>query len=105
MDKFYLDNAALYKRLLKEHSTKAASQTPKAVTPKLSETCNPNMIVAARIRPLAEEDVVAGFPNAMFPFPGETGELDVHDLYNHPRGRPVLKVHFQSQPSRRNFNK
>ncbi|KAH7024664.1 P-loop containing nucleoside triphosphate hydrolase protein [Microdochium trichocladiopsis] len=49
------------------------------------------MVVSARIRPWLDEDRAAGFPNAMFPRSQEQGVVDIHDLYNHPRGRPVLK--------------
>lgn len=88
MDRFYLENATLYKTLVKGLNAKSASQTTKVS----SGTCNPDMVVSARIRPLSEEDVSAGFPNAIFPLSGQAGEVDIHDLYNHPRGRPVLKV-------------
>ncbi|KAK6069433.1 kinesin motor domain-containing protein [Seiridium cupressi] len=54
-------------------------------------TNSPDMVVSARIRPMLEEDVAAGFPCAIFPRSVHTGIVDVHDLYNHPRGRPVLK--------------
>lgn len=88
MDQFYLKNAALYKSLVNQFNAKSASQTPKEPT----GPCNPNMVVAARIRPLSEEDEAAGYPVALHPFSSQNGELDVHDLYNHPRGRPILKV-------------
>jgi len=56
---------------------------------------NPDMTVAARVRPMLEEDLVAGFPCAVFPrtgTPEACRTVDVHDLYNHPSGIPVLKV-------------
>ncbi|RYP20475.1 hypothetical protein DL765_002774 [Monosporascus sp. GIB2] len=49
------------------------------------------MVVSARVRPLLDEDVAAGFPCAVFPRPAQAGVVDIHDLYNHPRGRPILK--------------
>ncbi|RYP73691.1 hypothetical protein DL769_004162 [Monosporascus sp. CRB-8-3] len=49
------------------------------------------MVVSARVRPLLDEDIAAGFPCAVFPRPAQAGVVDIHDLYNHPRGRPILK--------------
>lgn len=90
MDRFYLKNATLYKSLVNQFNTKSASQTPK----ESPGTCNPNMVVAARIRPLSEEDLTTGYPVALFPLSNQNGEVDVHDLYNHPRGKPILKVQY-----------
>lgn len=41
---------------------------------------------------MLDEDVAAGFPCAVHPRSAQAGVADIHDLYNHPRGRPVLKV-------------
>ncbi|KAB5526384.1 kinesin motor domain-containing protein [Coniochaeta sp. 2T2.1] len=49
------------------------------------------MVVAARVRPLLDEDTAAGFPRAVFPRSDGTGVVNIHDLYNHPKGRPILK--------------
>jgi kinesin family member 2/24 len=102
MDRFYLQNAALYKRLLsnidaskpKAHFSRhtAGSSTEDQVR----EQSNSDMIVAARIRPILEEDLNAGFPCAVYPRTSarEDGPqiVDLHDLYNHPRGRPEIRV-------------
>lgn len=88
MDKFLLDNAARYQALLKALKPFPASQTNQTT----AGTGNQNMVVGARIRPLLEEEVTTGFPCAIFPRPTEAGVVDIHDLYNHPRGRPILKV-------------
>ncbi|KAK9416643.1 putative Kinesin motor domain-containing protein [Seiridium unicorne] len=87
MDQFYLNNATLYQSLVKGCTPPPVSRTVTAAT----GTNSPDMIVSARIRPMLEEDVAAGFPCAIFPRSVHTGIVDVHDLYNHPRGRPVLK--------------
>lgn len=88
MDKFYLDNAALYETLV-ERATPAPIPAGQAAGNNLD---NSNMIVAARIRPQLDEDLASGFPCAVYPRSGaEAGVVDIHDLYNHPRGRPVLK--------------
>jgi kinesin family member 2/24 len=88
MDQFYLQNAALYRALVK--ALKPAGQSrPGEVAP---ETTSSDMVVSARIRPLLDEDLAAGFPCAIFPRSDQSGAVDIHDLYNHPRGRPILKV-------------
>jgi kinesin family protein 2/24 len=53
---------------------------------------SPDIVVSARIRPLLNEDVAAGFPCAVFPRSAQNAVVDIHDLYNHPRGRPILKA-------------
>jgi kinesin family member 2/24 len=88
MDRFLLDNAAKYRTLVKAFSTTPVPQLAKVAT----ETTSASMIVTARIRPLLNEEVAAGFPCAIFPRSAQTGLVDIHDLYNHPRGRPILKV-------------
>ncbi|PQE02892.1 kinesin motor domain-containing protein [Rutstroemia sp. NJR-2017a BVV2] len=87
MDKFILDNVARYQALLKALKPVSASQTNQTT----AGTGNPNMVVGARIRPLLEEEVSTGFPCAIFPSSATAGVVDIHDLYNHPRGRPILK--------------
>ena len=47
------------------------------------------MIVSARIRPLSKDE---GFPSAIFPRSNQENVVDIHDLYNHPRGIPILRV-------------
>ncbi|KAI1264915.1 P-loop containing nucleoside triphosphate hydrolase protein [Xylariaceae sp. FL1019] len=81
MEQFLLNNIDLYQNLVK-------SVKPARVPPQIGQT-NPDIVVSARIRPLVDED--AAFPCAIFPRSPETGIVDVHELYNHPRGRPILK--------------
>jgi kinesin family protein 2/24 len=82
MEGFYLKNVAKYHSLVN-----ALDPTPK---PRVSAgSPGPNMVVSARIRPLSKEE---GFPCAIFPRPMEENVVDIHDLYNHPRGTPILKV-------------
>jgi kinesin family protein 2/24 len=88
MDRFLLENVALYQTLVKSFSPPSVPRTAKVAT----GTTSPNMVVSARVRPLLKEDVAAGFPCAVFPRSAQTGVVDIHDLYNHPRGRPILKV-------------
>jgi kinesin family protein 2/24 len=84
MDQFYLENVALFQKLVKGFRPTAEPPT--------EGVSNPDLVVGTRIRPLLKEDVDAGFPVAVFPRSIEAGLVDIHDLYNHPRGRPILKV-------------
>lgn len=94
MEKFYLENADFYRALLKSlNKTSPGPRTPQQLA---TETTSPDVVVCARIRPLLEEDVAAGFPCAVFPRVARPGTIDIHDLYNHPRGRPILKVRCQT---------
>ncbi|KAI0172233.1 P-loop containing nucleoside triphosphate hydrolase protein [Hypoxylon sp. FL1284] len=88
MDQFYLDNATLYQNLVKR--LKPAPPTARSAA-EPTEVPSPDMIVSARIRPLLEEDLASGFPRALFPRAGQPNVVDIHDLYNHPRGIPILK--------------
>lgn len=82
MDRFYLENVKKYHALLAR-----LGPIPK---PRVSAgKAGPNMIVGARIRPLSEEE---GFPSAIFPRNSQENVVDIHDLYNHPKGIPILKV-------------
>ncbi|CAI4216059.1 unnamed protein product [Parascedosporium putredinis] len=92
MDQFYLQNAALYRKLVGALKPRAGPD-PAQQTPTVG---NPSMVVGARIRPLLDEDVAAGYPCAVFPRQRSSQQrhgsvVDIHDLYNHPRGRPILK--------------
>ncbi|KAH9905872.1 P-loop containing nucleoside triphosphate hydrolase protein [Xylariomycetidae sp. FL2044] len=87
MDQFLLQNATLYQNLVKSLKPPPAPPPAKAAM----EPASADMIVSARIRPLLDEDASAGFPRAVFPRSSGHGVVDIHDLYHHPRGRPVLK--------------
>lgn len=104
MDRFYLQNTALYGKLVDSLDvTKPAAHFSrhKAVPSKeetdstVIEECNPDMIIGARIRPMLDDDIAAGFPCAAYPRargPDGVQIVDLHDLYNYPYGRPILKV-------------
>lgn len=102
MDAFYLKNAAQYQKLV--HSLDVSKPAPHfsrhdaappADNQTTTETCNPDVIIAARIRPMLDADVTAGFPCAVYPRPTNEDEaqvIDLHDLYHHPTRPPMLKV-------------
>ncbi|KAK7757104.1 hypothetical protein SLS62_000651 [Diatrype stigma] len=95
METFLLENVGLYKKLVKQFKPEPPPPPSAARTGKQATVPSPDMVVSARIRPLLEEDIASGFPCALFPRPHPrqpgAGIVDVHDLYHHPRGRPVLK--------------
>ena len=100
MDRFYLENRSLYQKLV--DSSDAGAPTPHFSRHTAAEHVvedaapeHPNMVISARIRPMLEDDVAAGFPCAVYPRSKQTLSaqfVDVHDLYHHPRQRPVLRV-------------
>ncbi|OAF99795.1 P-loop containing nucleoside triphosphate hydrolase protein [Paraphaeosphaeria sporulosa] len=81
MEGFYLNNISKYHSLLD-----ALDPVPKPRIP--HGRPGPNMIVSARIRPLSGSEE---FPSAVFPRRDQGNVIDIHDLYNHPKGQPILK--------------
>lgn len=107
MDQIYLKHAALYEKLVQKfNDTKRPSQEKEQRQEPGGSSREPaaagSTVVCARIRPLLDEDAAAGFPCAVYPRPAQASVVDVHDLYNHPRGRPVLKVSNAPNPNPRN---
>ncbi|KAF2791972.1 P-loop containing nucleoside triphosphate hydrolase protein [Melanomma pulvis-pyrius CBS 109.77] len=81
MEQFYLENIPKYHSLVG-----ALDPCPK---PRISKGVpGPNMVVSARIRPRPKNE---RFPSATFPRSNQENVLDIHDLYNHPRGIPILR--------------
>lgn len=103
MDRFYLQNVSLYQKLVEAFDPDALiphfsrqEATPSTNPPTSRNTArrNTGVLVGARIRPMLEDDLAAGFPRAIYPRAGQVDEpqtVDLHDLYNHPRQRPVLR--------------
>ncbi len=89
MDQFYLKNATKYQNLVQAFDN--ATPVPR-IGKRATEATSPDIVVSARIRPLLKEDIASGFPCAVFPRSVQMDVVDVHDLYNNPRGGPVLKV-------------
>ncbi|WPG98227.1 P-loop containing nucleoside triphosphate hydrolase protein [Acrodontium crateriforme] len=87
MDQFYLKNVGLYQRLVNKYDP-----TSDAKLICSAETPSSDLIVIVRIRPLLDDDLAAGFPSAVFPYTANVGAITIHDLYNHPKGRPILKT-------------
>jgi kinesin family protein 2/24 len=94
METFYLENVAKYQSLVN-----ALDSTEKLRVS--AGEAGPNMVVGARIRPLSESE---GFPSAIFPRPKQKNVVDIHDLYNHPSGIPILKVRSMHQANTTSAN-
>lgn len=88
MERLLVDNADLFEALVKKFDPKTnpAKPVPASASP------NPDIVVCARIRPLLDDEYASGFRPAIFPRPSQAGVVDLHELYNAPRGRPTLKV-------------
>ncbi|ORY17056.1 P-loop containing nucleoside triphosphate hydrolase protein [Clohesyomyces aquaticus] len=81
MERFYLENISKYRSLVD-----GLDPFPK---PRISNgKPGPNMTVCARIRPLSENE---GFPSSIFPRANQKNVVEIHDLYHHPKGVPILK--------------
>lgn len=107
MDQFYLQNKAVYRKLVARNAsaqtgtlfngyTAAPQDNRKEAHPPTKEQDSSSIVIGARIRPMLPEDLAAGFPTAAYPRPATSVDgpdiVDLHDLYNHPRGRPILRV-------------
>jgi kinesin family member 2/24 len=92
MEAFYLANVARYQDLIETQKAdiSRANETESAKVSASSD--DSDIIVSARIRPLLADDIAAGFPRAIYVRPYEPEILDIHDLYNYPWGKPILKV-------------
>src|SRR5690349_11564318 len=84
MEQFLIDNAAHYLKLVgafKPAHNKAAK-----------DTVNPDMVVAARIRPMLDDESAQGFPECIFPRASAPNTVDVHELRKAVRGPPSLNA-------------
>ncbi|KAK7429402.1 hypothetical protein QQZ08_003994 [Neonectria magnoliae] len=86
MEQYLLDNIPRYRKLVSAFRPKPARRpAPDAPAP----VPVPDMLVAARLRPLLPDDGI--LPPALFPRPAEPGVLDVHELRQPPRGPALLR--------------
>jgi kinesin family member 2/24 len=54
------------------------------------ENANADVVVAARLRPLLEAELAAGFPQGVYCRRKTAGSIDAHDLKRPVRGPPAL---------------
>jgi kinesin family member 2/24 len=92
MEDFYLANLSRYYELVTAQNVALRSLDPVNVKSASKTAAGSEIVVSARIRPLLPEDVSAGFPQATFERKCEESIVDIHDLYNYPWGKPILKV-------------
>ena len=81
MDPLILNGVDRYKALVKSLNSRLASKAPKVA---LGGEQNPKTVVCARIRPLMDDEVAAGFPCAVYPR-HNNGVVDIHDMSLNPR--------------------
>lgn len=87
MENFYIKNADWYRTLVKRLGERNSE------VPHPDAGANTSSIkVVARIRPQPEEDVIEGLPVSIHPDITQNGTINIHDLHNHPRGKPTLRV-------------
>lgn len=88
MEQFLANNARRFETLVKAFVPPSADDESTSA----AASINSDVLVCTRIRPLLEEESSYGFRAAIFPRRVGKGWVDLHDLYNAPRGGPVLKV-------------
>lgn len=97
MDNYILEHATRYKSLVERFDQDTAKKTlsnaskPQTQRDKdLGENTNPDVVVAARLRPLLENELAAGFPQGVFLRDKVSGKFDAHELKRPIRGPPAL---------------
>lgn len=91
MEQFLIKNTARFESLVKAFVPPLDDE---GSTPSSAPTTS-DVIVCTRIRPLLEEELSCGFRAAIFPRRVANGWVDLHDLYNAPRGVPMSKVNYK----------
>lgn len=84
MDDYILEHAERYRTLVSRF--KPQKEKPQDG----NTTLNPDVTVAARLRPLPAEEASSGVPQGVFSRPTTTGTIDVHELKRPIRGPPAL---------------
>ncbi|KAF6795376.1 diatom spindle kinesin 1 (kinesin motor domain containing protein) [Colletotrichum musicola] len=91
MDEYHLKHTPWYQAAVGAFAAKAArDDLARAEDP--NTTANPDMIVAARLRPILEDEVAAGLIRGVFTRTSSNGAVDVHQIRKHvkPLGPPTL---------------
>lgn len=93
MDEYHIKHTPWYQSAVEAFSAKAAKKDL-AGAQDPNTTSNPDMIVAARLRPILEDEVAAGLIRGVFPRPSGNGAVDIHQIRKHvkPLGPPTLNV-------------
>ncbi|KAF6828757.1 diatom spindle kinesin 1 (kinesin motor domain containing protein) [Colletotrichum plurivorum] len=91
MDEYHIKHTPWYQAAVGAFASKAAREDlARAEDP--NTTANPDMIVAARLRPILEDEVAAGLIRGVFTRTSSNGAVDVHQIRKHvkPLGPPTL---------------
>lgn len=86
MEQFILDNAQRFEDLVKRFKPAPVKAKPS------DEESNPDITIAARIRPMMEEEKEEGQLIGVFPRKNLPGTVDLHELRRPVRGPPPLVV-------------
>ncbi|KAK1545112.1 kinesin motor domain-containing protein [Colletotrichum paranaense] len=91
MDEYHIKHTSWYQASVEAFSAKVAKKDLAAAQDP-NTTSNPDMIVAARLRPILEDEVYAGLIRGVFPRPNNNGAVDIHQIRKHikPLGPPTL---------------
>ncbi|KZL76829.1 diatom spindle kinesin 1 (kinesin motor domain containing protein) [Colletotrichum tofieldiae] len=91
MDEYHIKHTPWYQASVKAFSDKAAKQDL-ARPDDPNSTSNPDMVVAARLRPVMEDEVAAGLIQGVFLRKSGNGAVDIHQVRKHikPLGPPTL---------------
>ncbi|KAL4915714.1 P-loop containing nucleoside triphosphate hydrolase protein [Aspergillus aurantiobrunneus] len=84
MERFLLDNVQRY------HALVGRFKPPHVQEAKAGLQTSPNLVVATRIRPVLEKESQLCHASVVFPRPGDSGAVDVHQLRHVVRGLPTL---------------
>lgn len=91
MEDFLVKNAARFETLVQRFVPEREGDSNVSDRNDTSDT-----VVCVRVRPLLDDEASAGFRAAIFPrrssFSQSSKIVDLHELYNAPRGGPALKV-------------
>ncbi|WYZ37205.1 hypothetical protein EsH8_II_000711 [Colletotrichum jinshuiense] len=91
MDDYHIKHTPWYQASVEAFSAKAAKEDLSRPED-LNTTPNPDMVVAARLRPVLEDEVAAGLIRGVFPRDSGNGAVDIHQIRKHikPLGPPTL---------------
>ncbi|GKT52272.1 kinesin-like protein KLP2 [Colletotrichum spaethianum] len=91
MDEYHIKHTPWYQASVEAFIAKAMKQDlTRPDDP--NSTSNPDMVVAARLRPVLEDEVAAGLIRSVFPRKSGNGAIDIHQIRKHikPLGPPTL---------------
>ncbi|TEA22536.1 Diatom spindle kinesin-1 [Colletotrichum sidae] len=91
MDEYHIKHSAWYQASVEAFAVKAARED-RTASEALNAVPNPDMVVAARLRPVLDDELAAGFIRAVFPRVSGNGAVDLHQIRKHikPLGPPRL---------------